>query len=70
MYAPTANGAAAGREREQTWITSSSPKVAIPSLNAWARPERACVEAARSGSPNIAFAAATPANAPATCTAT
>ena len=42
MYAPTANGTAAERRREQPQMTASSPKVATNSLNICAGPLRTC----------------------------
>src|SRR5215470_3687650 len=70
MYAATTNGTAAARVREQPQMTARSPNVATNSLNICAGPERACREARNSGSSNITCAAATPANAPATCATT
>ncbi len=67
MYAATANGTAALRSLAQPQITASSPKVATNSLNACAPPARTWREAKNVGRSNIACAAATPANAPATC---
>ena len=54
MYAPTANGSAAGRHLEHPWITARSPKVAMPSLRRRSDPERARCEGEKSGSPNMA----------------
>src|SRR5215472_13954497 len=41
MYAPTAKGTTADRDREQPQITANRPKVATNSLNTWALPRRA-----------------------------
>src|ERR1700679_2566511 len=67
IYAPTAKGTAAGLCLRHPQITESSPKVAMNSLKSWAAPERTCVDAKKRGRPNMRCAAATPANAPATC---
>src|SRR5215475_1635750 len=53
MYAPTANGTAADRRREQLQMTASNPNVATASLNACGSPLRACCDHAKSGSWNM-----------------
>src|SRR5215475_5814826 len=53
MYAPTANGTAADRRREQLQITASKPNVATASLNACGSPWRACCDHAKTGSWNM-----------------
>src|SRR5262249_12563248 len=67
MYAATANGVIAGRERTVPQMVASRPKVAMTSLASCAKPARAWLDAKNSGSPNMTCAAATPANAPAPC---
>jgi hypothetical protein len=49
MYEATAMGTADERSRAQPQITASSPNVATNSLNAWASPERACLDAKNTG---------------------
>src|ERR1041384_168200 len=67
MYAATAKGTADECRRAQHQMTESKPKVATNSLNTCAPPLRTCPEAKNRGKPNIALAAATPANAPMIC---
>src|SRR2546421_6774830 len=49
MYAATANGTVADRDRAQPQMTASRPNVATNSLNIWAPPARACREAKKRG---------------------
>jgi hypothetical protein len=70
MYAPTANGAAVGRRREQAQITASSPKVATASLANWPAPARTWVEGVNTASPNMRCATNTPKTPPAICATT
>jgi hypothetical protein len=53
MYAPTANGTTEALWRPHAVITVSSPNVATNSPMNWPAPVRACVDAAKRGSPNI-----------------
>src|SRR5436190_11052534 len=64
MKAATANGVAAGRDREQPQITDTSPKVAVNSPASWPSPARTWRDAENTGASNIRCARATPANAP------
>ena len=70
MYAPTANGTASDRRLEHPQITPMRPNVAVTSLSSCGAPLRTWVDHANNGSPNIEFASATPAIAPAHCTNT
>src|SRR4051812_24573739 len=67
IYAATASGVIDARERVQAMMTAMSPNVATNSLHHWAGPERTCSETSSSGTPNMPWAATTPATAPTTC---
>src|SRR6202163_4605421 len=70
MYAATAYGVAAGRERTQPEIAASSPNVATNSLTSIPGPPPACPDAKNRGRPNIPSASAVPHSAPAICATT
>ena len=69
LEAPTANGTAAPRRREQPKITANRPNVAIASLNTCGEPARVCWESESNGCANIGVscAATTPITAPTSC---
>src|SRR4030095_7071637 len=69
IYAPTANGTAAGRLRTVPQITLTRPNVATNSLSSCCGPDRTCVDHAITGSPNMTFASITPQTALVSCTA-
>src|ERR1700721_3786902 len=70
MYAPTANGTALDRSREQPQITAIRPNVATNSLKCCAVPLRVCRETEIIGSWNIRCAVIAPLIPPNSCAAT
>ena len=69
MWRPTIIGTACGRWRTPPRIAPIRPKVATDSAKIWAGPSRSLPDTCRIGSANMAWAAHTPATAPAVWTA-